>query len=75
MVALQTPNIAQLKKNLDSFDRNFTKMLESSKEYKGDFNMQFNQNDIQNNLRGLLNHHVHIQFPGLERGFFPEVKK
>ena len=50
-------------------------MLESSKEYKGEFSVQINQKDIQNNLRGLLNHHVQIQFPGLERGLFPEVRK
>ena len=37
--------------------------------------MQMNQKDLQNNLKGLLNHHVTISFPGLERGFFPEVKK
>ena len=26
-------------------------------------------------MKGLLNHHIQVEFPGLERGIFPEVKK
>lgn len=50
-------------------------MCETMKEYRGDFSLTFKTAEFPNNLKELLNFHVQVQFPGLEYGFFPGLKK
>ena len=61
--------------NLNKLDTRFENMCETSKEYRGEFQIQFKTLDFPNNFKEILNHHVQISFPGLENGFFPGLKK
>ena len=71
VVCAQRPKVDDLYANLVKFDTAFSKMCENTKEYRGEFQLSINQKqDYPINLRELLNHHVQVSFPGLERGFF-----
>lgn len=75
VVCAQRPKVDDLYGNMTKFDTAFEKMCESSKEYQGEFQIQYKPAEFPNNFKELLNHHVQISFPGLENGFFPGVKK
>ena len=74
-VALRRNEIDTLDSNILNFDQAFKEMCEKTREYKGDFAIQFRNVEFQSNLRSVLNHHINVQFPGLKSGFFPEHSK
>lgn len=59
VVCAQRPKVDDLNTNLSKFDAAFAKMCESSKEYRGEFQLGIGKKqDFPINLRELLNHHV-----------------
>jgi hypothetical protein len=64
-----------MKNNIEALSKKIPKAIDEARKVKEDFSISINQADLQNHLRALLNHHITVNFPGLELGFFPDAKK
>lgn len=59
-----------LEKNLKKFDDALTRMVTRALEFRSDYQIYFSENNFDEELKGLLNRHITVTFPGLEDGIF-----